>query len=214
MGDDVLVVVFAKAPIPGEAKTRLIPLLGASGAAMLHAALVERVIENALATHYDVAVSCAGDVTHPFFEECAETFDIALAEQGTGDLGQRMFRALNEGLLDYAGVVIVGADCPAVTATHFLEAAKQLRDNDVILIPADDGGYVLIAARSTHPSMFHGIDWGSGVVLEQQLAALRVANLRVAMLPALWDVDRPEDLSRLKALKPALSFHWHDPTPK
>lgn len=200
------IVVFAKAPIPGDAKTRLIPALGAEGAAMLHAALVERAVETAKRTKFAVELSCAPDADDPFFFDCAEEFDCVLSDQGEGNLGERMLRAFDELLAEFAQVAIVGADCPAVTSKHIKQAITCLTDSDVALIPADDGGYVLIAARRTAPSMFDGIDWGTPTVLAQQREALRRAGLAFAELETLWDVDRPEDLLRLAELKPPLLF--------
>lgn len=208
MTDAACVVVFAKAPIPGEAKTRLIPAIGAEGAAMLHAALVERALESAASAGYDVELCCTPDADHPFFEECAEVFDCTLSEQGGGDLGVRMLRAIDDVLTDFDVAVIVGADCPAVTPKHIQQAVSALADHDVALIPAEDGGYVLIAARRVAAAMFDQIDWGTDRVLAQQRDALQRVGLSFAELDTLWDVDRPEDLVRLQTLKPPLSFFF------
>ena len=206
MATKTCVVVFAKAPIPGEAKTRLIPVLGAEGAAMLHAALVERAVETANRTKFAVEVCCAPNADHPFFTESHEEFDCVLSEQGVGDLGERMLHAFEALLPVFDQVIIMGADCPAVTSKHIKQAAARLTDNDVALIPADDGGYVLIAVRRITPSMFDGIDWGTSTVLAQQRGALQRAGLTFVELETLWDVDRPEDLLRLAELKPPLLF--------
>lgn len=200
------IVVFAKAPIPGEAKTRLIPTLGAEGAAMLHAALVERALETACAVGHDVELCCAPEASHPFFEECAQEFDCALSEQGEGNLGTRMLQVMQDVLEDYDQVAIVGADCPSVTPKHIQQAIAALASHDVVLIPAEDGGYVLIAARRVATAMFDGIAWGSHTVLAQQRLALTAAGSTFTELATLWDVDRPEDLARLQTLKPPLSF--------
>jgi rSAM/selenodomain-associated transferase 1 len=200
------VVIFAKAPIPGEVKTRLIPALGAEGAAMLHAALVERAVEAANRTKFAVEVCCAPNADHPFFTDSHEEFGCVLSDQGEGNLGGRMLHALEALLPVFDQVAIVGADCPALTSKHIKQAITCLTDIDVVLIPADDGGYVLIAVRRITPSMFDGIDWGTSTVLAQQRGALQRAGLTFVELETLWDVDRPEDLSRLAELKPPLLF--------
>lgn len=209
MENNAALIVFAKAPVPGEVKTRLAPAMDAETAALLHAALVERAL--AIAQQSGIAqieLCCAPDSTHAFFETCAEDFDIALTEQGEGDLGQRMFRALQRGIEEHGRAIVIGADCPALTGKHIAEAARALQQHDAVLTPAEDGGYVLIGASRTADSMFDDIDWGSGTVLASQRRNFAALNFRVHEMPVLWDVDRPVDLLRLKALKPPLEFFW------
>ncbi len=204
------VVVYAKAPIPGEAKTRLIPAIGAETAAMLHAALVERALENATRTKFSVELSCAPDADNAFFEDCADEWDCTLSDQGSGNLGERMLRTLDELLGEFPRVAIIGADCPAVSQKHIREAIEAIDKHDVAIIPAEDGGYVLIAAKKTHPDMFVGINWGTDQVLTQQCAQLEKVRLSYTLLAPLWDIDRPEDLARLADLKPPLPFALPD----
>lgn len=209
MAADTCVIVYAKAPVPGQVKTRLAPALDAASAALLHAALVERALQTAQAAQLSgVVLCCAPDASHVFFETCAEDFAVDLADQGEGDLGARMLCTLQQALEGFDAAIIIGADAPAVTAKHLREAANALTDVDVVLSPAEDGGYVLIGARRTHPAMFEGIEWGSEKVLEQQRQALLACGLGWKELDTLWDVDRPEDLPRLKALRPPLAFFW------
>jgi hypothetical protein len=209
MENNAVLIVFAKAPVPGEVKTRLAPALDAETAALLHAALVERALVIAQKSGIEqIELCCAPDSTHTFFETCAEDFDIALTEQGEGNLGQRMLRALQRGIEEHGRAIIIGADCPALTGKHIDEAARALQQHDAVLTPAEDGGYVLIGASGTADSMFDDIDWGSGTVLASQRRNFAALNFRVHEMPTLWDVDRPEDLLRLKALKPPLEFFW------
>lgn len=208
MENKTALIIFAKAPVPGEVKTRLTPTLDAHTAALLHAALVERVVETATRAQFDsVELCCAPDSQHPFFQELAEDFSVSLTTQIAGDLGARMYAALARVLEQHERVVLVGADCPAFTAAHFDAAAAALSSHDIVLTPADDGGYVLIGARRLAPTMFADIDWGTETVCAAQRAALDRVALGHALLDALWDVDRPEDLVRLKSLKPPLAFH-------
>jgi uncharacterized protein len=204
-------IVFAKAPVPGQAKTRLIPALGAEGAAALHAALVERALDTALAVAdaqgWWMTLCCTPDARHPFFADCAEDFEIDLTEQiNHPDLGQRMLAALKAALAEEERALLIGSDCPALTKKQLLTAAEALLTHDVVLIPAEDGGYVLIGARKTHAAMFANIRWGEGSVFATQLEALKACGLSCATLEPLWDVDLPADLPRLSTLKPPLAF--------
>ena len=197
------VIVFAKAPVPGSAKTRLIPALGAAGAARFHARLVERALGTACAASLGpVELCCAPNRSHPFFAECAARFGVALTDQGAGDLGERMHRALAAGL----PAVLIGADCPAMTPDYLRQAADALAaGQDVALGPAEDGGYVLIAANRIRPDAFAGIGWGGPDVMEAQRARLREAGWRWSELAPLWDVDRPEDLKRIRGGMPGVA---------
>jgi rSAM/selenodomain-associated transferase 1 len=197
------VIVFAKAPVPGSAKTRLIPALGAAGAARFHARLVERALGTACAASLGpVELCCAPNRSYPFFAECAARFGVALTDQGTGDLGERMHRALAAGL----PAVLIGADCPAMTPDYLREAAAALAaGQDVALGPAEDGGYVLIAANRIRPDAFARIGWGGPDVMEDQRARLREVGWRWSELPPLWDVDRPEDLARIRSGVPGVA---------
>lgn len=190
------IIVFAKAPVPGEAKTRLIPALGAAGAARLHERLVDRALETACAAGLGaVELCCAPDAAHPFFADRAARLGVALTEQGPGDLGARMQRALAARL----PAVLIGADCPAMTPEYLREAGRALADGyDAVLGPAEDGGYVLVATGRSHPEAFTGIRWGGPYVMEEQRARFRTIGWRWIELATLWDVDRPEDLARLR----------------
>ncbi|MEO8104274.1 MAG: TIGR04282 family arsenosugar biosynthesis glycosyltransferase [Betaproteobacteria bacterium] len=202
-------VIYAKAPIPGQVKTRLAQVLDSANAALLHTALVERALDTARRSGMSrVELCCAPDVDHSFFQACADDFDVTLTGQGEGDLGERMLRTLVRTVKPDGAAIIIGADCPALTGTHIAAAARALADHDVVLTPAEDGGYVLVGARRTHAGMFDAIDWGSAAVLAQQRQNLGRLGLSWHEMPTLWDIDRPEDLPRLKALKPPLEFYW------
>lgn len=201
------VIVFAKAPVPGAAKTRLIPALGAAGAAQLHEWLVERALETACAADCGpVELCCAPDRAHPFFAACAARFDVSLTDQGAGDLGERMHRALAAGL----PAVLIGADCPAMTPEYLRDGAGALAAGyDAVLGPAEDGGYVLIGANRIRPDAFARIRWGGPDVMEQQRARLRETGWRWKELAPLWDVDRPDDLERVRREVPGGAVMLH-----
>jgi rSAM/selenodomain-associated transferase 1 len=191
------IIVFAKAPVPGEAKTRLIPAVGAVGAARVHERLVDRALETACAAGLGpVELCCAPDASHLFFAARAARFGVALTEQGPGDLGARMRRALAARLPS----VLIGSDCPAMTPEYLREADRALAEgHDAVLGPAEDGGYVLVATGQDHPDAFAGIRWGGPHVMAEQRARFRALGWRWTELATLWDVDRPEDLDRMRA---------------
>ena len=201
------VILFAKAPVAGAVKTRLIPVLGAEPAARLHQRMVTRALQTLTAAAVGpVELCCAPDAAHAFFAECQQRFGITLTLQCDGDLGERMLHAFDAALLTAPRALIVGADCPSITVDDVRDAAAQLTHFDATLVPADDGGYVLIGTRRTHQNMFQGIDWGAASVLAAQRERFRVLGWRWHEGATRWDVDRPEDLARLAELDPAMAL--------
>lgn len=195
------VAILARAPIPGQAKTRLIPALGAAGAASLQRWLLQRTVAMALAADVGpVTLWCAGDPHHPDFALCRAFGAVAVRHQPEGDLGQRMLAALREA--PTAASLVIGTDCPALTATHLRAAARALAGNDVVLLPAEDGGYVLVGATRPLPALFADVDWGTDQVMGQTRQRLAALGVRWSEPATLWDVDRPEDLARLTSLYP------------
>ncbi len=197
-------MIFAKAPTPGRVKTRLIPALGESGAAELQRRLIERTLRVAVAAGLGAPeLWCAPDPDDPFFAACAKRYGISLRAQGEGDLGMRMARALESALADGSPGLLIGCDCPALTSAYLREAAAALAGgNDAVFGPAEDGGYVLIGlARSQRAELFEDIAWGTASVMQETRTRLARGNWRWRELPLLWDVDRPEDLRRLRQLR-------------
>lgn len=190
------IAILARAPIPGEAKTRLIPALGATGAAALQRWLLQRSVTTALASDVGpVTLWCAGDPEHADFEHCRAFGPVSLRQQPEGDLGVRMLAALRES--PTAATLVIGTDCPALTASHLHEAAQALADHDAVILPAEDGGYVLIGAHAPQPELFADIDWGTERVMAQTRQRLATLGSLWCEPATLWDVDRPEDLPRL-----------------
>jgi rSAM/selenodomain-associated transferase 1 len=190
--------VLAKAPTPGFAKTRLIPLLGAEGAAELHAMLVERTLRAARAAGFaSIALWCAPGREHPFFASLAEGGALELRDQPGGDLGVRLLAAARAHLA--AGpVVLVGTDCPGLGAGHLQAAAGALAAGaDAAILPAEDGGYAALGLRRADASLFAGIPWGTGKVLEVTRERLRRLGWTVHEQPAVRDVDVPADVAWL-----------------
>lgn len=175
------VLVFAREARAGRVKTRLIPLLGAHGAARLHARLVQR----ALAT---ARQACLGEVTL-----------WSTRRQRGADLGARMRHAFERSLRRAPRVILMGADAPALRAAQLRRAARWLAGGaDAVFAPAEDGGYALVALRRLSPRLFEGIDWGGASVMAQTRARLAALGWRWRELPEVWDVDRPEDYRRLQ----------------
>lgn len=196
---DARLLVFAKAPRPGRVKTRLQPVLGAHGAARLHERLLrDTVIRFHGAGLCTVELWCTPDAGHPVLQRLGDELGVALRVQHGGDLGERMYHALAAALQVSTYAVVVGCDSPSLTAAHLCEALDRLRQGmDAVIGPARDGGYVLLGVRHCDRALFHGIPWGTDVVVGRTRAALRRLGWRWHELPMQWDVDRPEDLSRL-----------------
>ncbi len=196
--DDVCVMVFARAPVAGECKTRLIPALGAQGAADLHSKLVRRALEAACAALPGaVELWCTPDVTHPFFAACARDYPVTLQRQGAGDLGSRMHGAMLHALEKHDRAIIIGSDIPSLDAAYLRSAAAALDSAPAVFGPAEDGGYVLVGMKQAAAEIFQHIEWGGPQVMEQTRQRLAQLGWRAAELATLWDLDRPEDLLRL-----------------
>lgn len=192
---DCIVIQFAKFPRLGGVKTRMQPFLSPEQSLELHVRLLSHV--NRMLCESEVFQILALDqlAEHPVLNTLAEQTPIIL--QRGDDLGERMKNALNWGLTKAQKVIIVGSDCAALTASHIQQVAVQLDTHSHVFIPAEDGGYVLIAATECNQEVFQNVDWGTHKVMAQTRDILDKANIRFSQLPALWDVDRPEDYQRL-----------------
>jgi rSAM/selenodomain-associated transferase 1 len=197
----MLVQVFAKAPVPGEVKTRLIPVLGRDGAAELYC----RLVQHTLAT---VATARVGGVelwtTAPgeqaFLQACERPPGISLLLQPQGDLGARMSAALAHGLARARAVLLVGSDVPTMCCDDLRDACDALANgSDAVLGPAEDGGYWLIGLSRHAAELFRDLPWSTPAVLDATRTRLRALRWRWHELPTRWDVDRPADLQRLAA---------------
>jgi rSAM/selenodomain-associated transferase 1 len=199
---DTAILIFAKAPLPGRAKTRLIPRLGAAGAARLQARLVARTLRTARAARFSaVELHATPSRTHALFAFYGKSFHIKIKKQQGRDLGERMHNALARALRRHRAVILIGTDCPALAPSDLRRAARLLRGGcDAVIAPAEDGGYALIGLRRVCPEIFSGIRWGGSDVYAHTVNKLSAAGYRWRALPTLWDVDRPEDLDRLGPL--------------
>ncbi|MDR9440325.1 MAG: TIGR04282 family arsenosugar biosynthesis glycosyltransferase [Halomonas sp.] len=188
--------ILAKAPIPGRVKTRLMPALGAEGACRLHERLLRHAVATALAATSPQCITLwtALDHDHPLFRELADRHGIRLRAQPEGDLGERMYQALQA--MDAPGVLI-GSDCPALTPALLRRCQAALTDADAVFLPVEDGGYALVGLRRADRRLFAAIDWGTHRVMAQTRDHADELGWRLACPAQLWDVDRPEDLDRL-----------------
>lgn len=191
------IVVFAKAPVAGAVKTRLVPALGAERAARLHEALLRHTLTTVCTSVHAVELWCDGDPRDAFFTQLRAHFPFTLHRQHGADLGARMAAAFAATLPRAERVLLIGSDCPSIT-THDVHAAfAALRRYDAVLGPATDGGYWSIGLRRVDTSLFEGITWGGHCVLRDTLTRLDGLDWRWHLLNAYPDIDRPDDLAQL-----------------
>jgi rSAM/selenodomain-associated transferase 1 len=197
--EPVAIAVLAKAPLPGIAKTRLIPTLGAAGAAALQEKLILRTVETAAgAATGPVTVWATPDARHAVFDHVTARFAVRIAHQPEGDLGVRMLAAFTA----QSPALVIGTDCPALTKQHLQDAAATLRQGlDAAVIPAEDGGYVLIGLRRPEPLLFDAMAWSTDTVMAETRARMTRLGLTSREFAPLWDVDRPEDFIRMTNTK-------------
>jgi hypothetical protein len=197
--NDASVLIFARAPVAGSVKTRLIPLLGDHGAAALYRSLVERALAVARESGVGpVELWCTPTTDDDFFATCRDRFHVTLHRQREGDLGTRMLNAFEDALTRSRHVLLTGSDCPSLTAADLRAVARALREGrDAVFCPAEDGGYVLVGLSQAMPALFDAMTWGTAAVMEETRQRLRNLGWRWHELPVHWDVDRPQDYQRL-----------------
>jgi rSAM/selenodomain-associated transferase 1 len=202
----VQVAVLAKAPVPGLAKTRLIPALGPQGAARLQRQLTRAAVQTALDARLGaVTLWCAPHAQHRFFEALRRTTGVPCLVQASGDLGDRMHTAFRLHCTQ-GPLLLTGTDCPPLTPAHVRQAAQALLDgDDAVFYPAEDGGYVLVGLRRPQAALFRDIAWSTDAVMAQTRERAIAAGLRVREFETLWDLDVPADLVRWRA--------WEDKRP-
>lgn len=194
------IVIFAKAPVPGKVKTRLVPALGEEGAALLAQRMLADTVGRALAAGLANTELCAAP--HPADPQWAGHLPdgVRLTYQGEGDLGQRLAAAAARVLDGGERVLLIGTDCPALDSPRLNEAAAALDRHDAVIIPATDGGYVLLGLSRTDPSLFADIAWSTDTVAETTIARIGLLGWSLSIGEPLNDIDEPSDLQRAKAL--------------
>ena len=188
------ILIFAKAPVAGKVKTRLIPALGAEGAAALAAEMLHRTAGEAAAAALGPVELCADpEPGHPDWHGQIPP-GLDLSAQGEGDLGQRMARAARRAIDDGEHVILIGTDCPDLDRVRLAEAAAALERHDAIIHPARDGGYVLLGLRRFDPSLFEGIAWSTSAVAAATIARIEALGWSLKVGATLHDMDEPADL--------------------
>ncbi|MEO1339985.1 MAG: TIGR04282 family arsenosugar biosynthesis glycosyltransferase [Cyanobacteria bacterium J06635_13] len=190
-------IIFSRYPEPGKTKTRMIPALGAVGAAELQRAMTEHTLKTAIALSASrqtkTEVHFAGGNLELMQQWLGQ--DVTYVTQAKGDLGAKMRSAFAGALANSQRVVIIGIDCPDIDCQILTQAFEALKDRDLVLGVAEDGGYYLIGLNRPIVELFENISWGTGQVLDQTKAIAEQLKLKTHYLTTLPDVDRPEDLS-------------------
>jgi len=197
-GNENLLMIFTKAPELGKVKTRLIPELGAEKARVIHVNLVMHTLERMVSNEWTTQLWCSPDCNSDFFMQMQQHFDVVLKPQMGEDLGQRMYHAFSETLRQYKHVIVIGTDCPVLEASHIRQSFAKIRTNTAVVIPATDGGYVLLGLNRVERALFSGIQWGTSQVMQFTRAHFIRLGWPCFEYPSLWDVDRPEDYQRAR----------------
>lgn len=193
---DARILIFAKAPLPGRANTRLAPLLGEHSAAALHEACIRDTVTRRLADRLaPVVLYSSGE--HPVFCELAGLLPLQWREQRGCDLGERMRNAARECLREAGAVLLTGCDAPLLDAPQLQQALALLHRDPVAMLPAEDGGYLMLGLTRDCPTLFSDMPWGGSQVAQLTRERCETAGLGLAELAPGWDIDRPQDLLRL-----------------
>ncbi|WAI87851.1 2-phospho-L-lactate guanylyltransferase [Psychrobacter sp. SC65A.3] len=197
MQTDALIIIFAKFPARGMAKTRLQPALGLEGASLIAKQLLLHSVEQALATGFSVELCVSPAPTDLCWQTLGLPESLQWSAQANDDLGLRMLAASRQALNTFKQVVLIGTDCPSLTPVRIQDAVQQLEQSDTVMIPASDGGYVLLGFKQVDASLFSDIEWSTAsvaAVTRQRIAAL---SWTLALLDPLHDIDEPTDLKHL-----------------
>lgn len=190
-------IIFTRYPVAGHTKTRLVPALGAEKAADLQRQMTEQTLqtveklvsEKSLEVEIRYQGGSAGQMKKWLGQKQI------YCEQGSGDLGDKMFRAFSEAFRDgFRRVTIIGADCPTLSSEILATGFDKLADHDLVLGPAIDGGYYLVGLTKLCPELFSNCLWGSDLLLAETVSIAKKLALKLYLLEELADVDRPEDL--------------------
>ena len=195
------IVIFAKAPVPGNVKTRLIPVIGEVGAAQLAQCMLADTIAHALAAGLSTPELCA--TPHPDDASWAGHLParVRLSDQGPGDLGQRLAAAAKRIIDGGERILLIGTDCPELDGKRLGAAAAHLDHYDAVIYPALDGGYVLLGLALTDPSLFRDIAWSTDAVSATTIARIQALGWSLFVGDTLQDIDEPADLAAVGGLR-------------
>ena len=193
------VIIFAKFPAKGMAKTRLQPALGIDGAARMARQLLLHSVEQALAAGFSVEMCVSPEPTDPCWNELSLPKSLSWSAQAEGDLGLRMLTASQNALDKFEKVILIGTDCPDLMNEQIQSAAQQLKQYDITMIPAVDGGYVLLGLKQSDAHLFSDMTWSVSDVAAVTQQRVKDLNWSLALLEPLADIDEPDDLQYLPA---------------
>ena len=195
---DSVLLIFCKAPIPGQVKTRLQPALSAEQAVQAHRRLTTMTLNRAFRQPLcPVELHCAPDTFHDFFQDCARHYPLTLKTQRGADLGERMQHAFADALSRYRHVLLMGCDCPSLSCDDLQQALMKLQTgHDAVIAPADDGGYVLLGLNQAQPELFSDMTWGHDQVMAATRRRAEAIGLSLYELESQWDVDNYQDWQR------------------
>lgn len=200
-----LIQIFAKPPVAGKVKTRLIPDLGESVATEIYRYCLNYTLNMARQSGFDYQIWLSEASSDPIFQ--GEAYRL---QQGA-NLGSRMLQTISSQLQqatsDMPKVILIGSDCLDIASHHLQQAAEALGSHDIALLPALDGGYALIGCRKIEAQLFADVEWGTGSVFEQTLKNAKFLNYRVSILETVRDIDTLQDVNHYAELKPLISKH-------
>jgi uncharacterized protein len=197
MAKTLRIIIFAKAPLPGLVKTRLIPVLGELGAAALARRMLSDTLAKAIASQLGPVELCVSPFDHPVWSSLDIANTVAITDQGEGDLGERMARACARSIAAGEFVLLIGTDCPACDRPYLEAMAQAMVDHDAVIAAASDGGYPAIGLRVFDDSIFREIAWSTNAVLQETVERFKSLGWKFQVFPVLHDIDEPQDLKYL-----------------
>ncbi len=204
-------LVFAKAPVLGRVKTRLIPLLGEQGALDFHIASIRLALGQRVAMQLSPVVLALNGQVPAWLTELCQQLSIEVVQQQGADLGERMLHAATEQLSQAQSVVLTGTDCLTLTFDRLTQLYQALDDNDAVIMGAEDGGYVALGLTQLSAALFTQFPFGDAQVYQKTVDVMQALNWRYAELAKTWDVDRPEDIQRwIKDVFPQGENSWYE----
>ncbi len=207
---NAVIQVFCKAPIPGQVKTRLMPELSAEQACKVHQHLALKTLDLVTQSNLcKVQLWCSPDTFQPFFQQLPKQYSVDLLTQSSEDLGMRMYKALNLGCQNFDYSILIGCDCPSLTKQDLKDAHEALAtDYEMVLAPAEDGGYCLIGTKEPRMELFKNIVWGGDQVLKNTREKICNLDLTCFELKMQWDVDHYRDYLRLIDFEAGVAKEW------
>ena len=190
------IVIFAKAPVAGQVKTRLVPALGEDGAARLARRMLRDTCREAGKVMIASAELCTSpEPAHPDWAEHLPRRFGSVTAQGGGDLGERLARAAARVIGEAEHVLLIGTDCPALNERRLRDACWELETHDAVIHPTHDGGYALLGLKRFDPSIFSGIAWSTASVARETMRRIAALGWSLHIGETLQDIDEPEDLA-------------------